>query len=233
MRCAIMQPYFMPYIGYFQLINAVDTFIIYDNIKYTKKGWINRNRILSNGKSDYITVTLKKDSDFLNINQRYLSNTWENDKKKIINKLIESYKKSPNFDAVSDLILEIFNSDLDNLFEFIFYSIVTICDFLEIKTNIIKSSDIDFNLELKSDKKVIAICKSIESNKYYNPIGGLELYNKNDFAKENIELSFLKTNEITYKQYHNKFVPYLSIIDVLMFNKKNEIINLLEEYSII
>ena len=228
-----MQPYFMPYIGYFQLINAVDTFIIYDNIKYTKKGWINRNRILSNGKSDYITVTLKKDSDFLNINQRYLSNTWENDKKKIINKLIESYKKSPNFDVVSDLILEIFNSDLDNLFEFIFYSIVTICDFLEIKTNIIKSSDIDFNLELKSDKKVIAICKSIESNKYYNPIGGLELYNKNDFAKENIELSFLKTNEITYKQYHNKFVPYLSIIDVLMFNKKNEIINLLEEYSII
>ena len=233
MRCAIMQPYFMPYIGYFQLINAVDTFIIYDNIKYTKKGWINRNRILSNGKSDYITVTLKKDSDFLNINQRYLSNTWENDKKKIINKLIESYKKSPNFDVVSDLILEIFNSDLDNLFEFIFYSIVTICDFLEIKTNIIKSSDIDFDLELKSDKKVIAICKSIESNKYYNPIGGLELYNKNDFAKENIELSFLKTNEITYKQYHNKFVPYLSIIDVLMFNKKNEIINLLEEYSII
>ena len=69
MKTAIMQPYFMPYIGYFQLINAVDKFVIYDNIKYTKKGWINRNRILVNGKDQYISLPLKKDSDYLNINE--------------------------------------------------------------------------------------------------------------------------------------------------------------------
>ena len=85
MKLAIMQPYIFPYIGYFQLINAVDKFVIYDNIQFTKKGWINRNMILVNGKDEYITLPLKKDSDFLNVDERVLSDTFKQEKKKIIN----------------------------------------------------------------------------------------------------------------------------------------------------
>lgn len=82
MKAAIMQPYFFPYLGYFQLMNAVDTFVVYDNIEFTKKGWINRNRILVNGKDAFISIPLKKDSDYLQVNERYLADSWGDEKKK-------------------------------------------------------------------------------------------------------------------------------------------------------
>ncbi len=83
MKLAIMQPYFFPYIGYFQLINTVDEFVVYDNIEFTKKGWINRNRILVNGKDEYITLPIKKDSDFLHVKDRFLAETWSKDSAKM------------------------------------------------------------------------------------------------------------------------------------------------------
>jgi hypothetical protein len=97
MKLAIMQPYIFPYIGYFQLINTVDKFVVYDNIQFTKKGWINRNRILINGKEEYITLPLKKDSDYLNIDQRVLSDVFKEQRNKILRKINESYKKAPGF----------------------------------------------------------------------------------------------------------------------------------------
>src|SRR5450755_4427632 len=119
MRLAIMQPYFMPYIGYFQLINSVDEFVVYDNIEFTKKGWINRNRILVNGKDDYITVPLKKGSDYLNINDRYLAEIWSSEKNKVLNKIRNSYQKSTNFDIVFTMIEEIILYENNNLFGYI------------------------------------------------------------------------------------------------------------------
>ena len=84
MKLAIMQPYFFPYIGYFQLIKSVDEFVIYDNIQYTKKGWINRNRILVNGTDYLISLPLKKDSDYLNVVDRQLAESWEKDRTKLL-----------------------------------------------------------------------------------------------------------------------------------------------------
>src|SRR4030042_5533275 len=98
MKIAIMQPYFLPYIGYFQLMNAVDEFVIYDNIEFSKKGWINRNRILVNGKDSYITIPLKKDSDYLDVRDRYLAETWSSEKIKMLKRIIGSYRKAPRFD---------------------------------------------------------------------------------------------------------------------------------------
>jgi hypothetical protein len=106
MKIGIMQPYFFPYIGYFQLINYVDEFVIYDNIKYTKKGWINRNRILVNGKDVYISLPLKKDKDSLNVDERFLSDIWIMERKKMLNRIKESYKKAPNFHQVFPIIEE-------------------------------------------------------------------------------------------------------------------------------
>ena len=132
MTIAIMQPYFFPYIGYFQLINAVDEFIVHDNIQYTKKGWINRNRILSNGKDEYITLPLKNDSDYLNIIDRKLADSWPSDRNKILNKIRESYKKAPFYSDAIPLVEECFLYNDNNLFNFIYHSIRQVCNYLNI-----------------------------------------------------------------------------------------------------
>ena len=233
MKVAIMQPYFFPYIGYFQLINAVDKFVIYDNIEYTKKGWINRNRILKEGFDLMISLPLKKDSDFLFVNQRYLAEDWSKSKQKLINSIKESYRKAPHFEDTFNLVQEIFNYSNSNLFEFILHSVLQTCKFIGIETEIIVSSTLDYNNELKSEEKVIAICKSIEATQYINSIGGVELYNKNNFSDQGIELNFIKSKPIIYNQFKNEFVPWLSIIDVMMFNSPEEINLMLNNYTLL
>ena len=218
-----MQPYLFPYIGYFQLMNAVDEFIIYDNIQFTKKGWINRNRILVNGVDTYITLPLKKDSDYLNIKDRFLSDDWSIERKKILNRITESYRKAPQFNFVYTIIERILMNEEKNLFSFILNSLHQINQYLVIKTPLIISSSIPINHDLKAENKVIELCKARKATTYINPIGGVELYNKEDFKNEGLELQFLKSNNITYPQLKNDFVPFLSIIDVMMFNPKETV----------
>lgn len=233
MKAAIMQPYFFPYIGYFQLMSAVDVFIIYDNIQFSKKGWINRNRILVNGSDAYITIPLKKDSDFLDVKHRYLSDDWNVERKKILNRLTESYRKAPQFSVVFPIIEKTILFEEKNLFRFIYNSIEIVKDFLEIKTPLVISSGLNIDHQLKAEKKVIELCKIVQADTYINPIGGVELYNKEEFKNEGIELQFLKANNIIYPQFKNEFVPFLSIIDVMMFNEKEIVKKYLEtEYSL-
>lgn len=229
---AIMQPYFMPYIGYFQLINSVDEFIIYDNIQYTKKGWINRNRILVNGKDQLITLPIKKDSDYLDVIDRELSELWEKDKNKMINIIKSSYSKSPYFNKTSELIFECINNKEKNLFRFIYDSIVLINNFLDIKTPIVISSFINADHTLKSQDKVLSLCRVQNADGYINSIGGVELYDKTIFKQNGIRLNFIKSNPINYKQFNNEFIPWLSIIDVLMFNSKEQIQRYLSNYTL-
>ncbi|MDO9185604.1 MAG: WbqC family protein [Bacteroidia bacterium] len=223
MKLAIMQPYLFPYIGYFQLMNAVDEFVIYDNIEFTKKGWINRNRILVNGKDAFITLPLKKDSDYLDVKERYLAEIWPTERKKMLNRIIESYRKSPYFNTVYPKFENCFLFEEMNLFKFIFNSINVIKEYLGISTSLIISSTIPIDHQLKAENKVVVICKTRNADSYINPIGGTELYNKDDFKKEGINLFFLKTSDIKYNQFNNDFVPFLSIIDVMMFNSVEEI----------
>jgi hypothetical protein len=233
MKLAIMQPYFMPYIGYFQLINSVDQFIIYDNIQYTKKGWINRNRILVNGNDQLITLPIKKDSDYLNVVERELSESWGKDKNKMLNVIKSSYSKAPYFQETFELISKCLNNPEINLFKFIYDSIVLINDYLEIKTPIVISSTINADHTLKSQDKVLSLCKAQNVDVYINSIGGVELYDKETFKQNNIELNFIKSNPIQYKQFNNEFISWLSIIDVLMFNSKEEIKKYLNNYTLI
>jgi hypothetical protein len=232
MKVGIMQPYFFPYIGYFQLINAVDVFVIYDNIQYTKKGWINRNRILVNGSDEYITLPVKKDSDFLNVDKRFLADTFEKDKIKIIRKIKESYRNAPFYEQAYYLIDDVFTDYSLNLFEFIHNSIIKICDYLDITTQIVRSSEIIIDHGLKSEKKVISICNTFNTPIYINSIGGMELYSKEEFEKNSIELFFLETQKTEYKQFDHDFIPWLSIIDVLMFNSKDQIKCFLNNYKL-
>lgn len=232
-KVAIMQPYFFPYIGYFHLINSVDEFIIYDNIQYTKRGWINRNRILNNGNDKIITLPLKKSSDYLNVIDKVISDNWGNERKKIINLLKSSYVKSPYFDKIFPIIESCLYYPDQNLFNFILNSLHKICSYLEIDTKITKSSLINIDHNLKSQDKVVAICKKLNADTYVNAIGGQELYNIQDFNNKNLDLKFIKSSPLNYKQHKNEFIPWLSIIDVLMFNKKSDIIKYLTQYTLI
>ncbi|MBS5979631.1 MAG: WbqC family protein [Dysgonomonas mossii] len=231
MILGIMQPYFMPYIGYFQLLNAVDKYVIYDNAKYTKKGWINRNRILKNNKDTLISISVEKDSDYLDIKDRSVADSF--DKKKLINQIRESYRKAPYFEQVMPIVEDIINYEEKNLFLYIYNSIKEVCKYLNIHTEIIISSTIDVEQAFTGQDRVIAICKNLGAEDYYNAIGGQELYQPKDFEKEGINLRFLSSNLVTYKQFNNDFIPWLSIIDVMMFNSLAEIQDMLNEYKLI
>lgn len=233
-KVGIMQPYFLPYLGYFQLINMVDEFVLYDNIQFTKKGWIHRNRILQNGKPEYFTLPLKKDSDYLFVKDRLISDDFENEKARILRKIEANYRKAPHFDVFFPILQDIFNYSEKNLFWFIYYSIVKINEYLNIQTPIIISSELPEYIEsLKGQNKVIAICKETNADIYINSSGGVELYDVEDFAKEGIELEFYESVPFQYPQFGNEFVPFLSIIDYCMFVSKIENTESLKKYNLI
>lgn len=226
-----MQPYFLPYLGYFQLMNAVDEFVIYDNIKYTKKGWINRNRFLLNEKDELFSVALKKGSDSLDVREREISPIFERDK--LLNQFKSAYVKAPYFESAMSVISKIILFQENNLFEYIFNSIKIICIYLNIQTKIIISSTIRIDhSNLKAQDKVIAICKELKSDTYINPIGGLELYNKEVFDKNEVKLYFLKMEDVKYTQFGQNFIPNLSILDVLMFNSKEQVTDYLSKFNL-
>jgi len=216
MKLAIMQPYFLPYIGYFQLINAVDLFVVYDNIKYTKKGWINRNRMLLNGTDAVFSLPLKKDSDHLDVVQRELSADF--DRTKLLNRFKGAYHGAPNFEATYNLIERIVMCEENNLFRYIRNSVAEICGYLGIGTPIRDSSGIAIEHGLKGEEKVLELCRATGADTYINAIGGTDLYSRATFDEHGITLKFLKTKNFDYQQFGNEFVPWLSIVDVLMFS---------------
>jgi hypothetical protein len=211
-----MQPYFLPYIGYFQLIAAVDLFIVYDNVKYTKKGWINRNRLLQNNTDVIFSLSLKSDSDYLDIRERELSEDFN--RSKLLNQLKGAYQSAPYFSQTFSLLENIVKHENANLFDFLYHSIIKTCEHLEISTEIRISSNININNGLKNQDKVLALCEAVNANLYVNTIGGIKLYSKETFCKKNIELKFIQSKPFEYPQFGNTFVPWLSIIDVMMFN---------------
>ena len=222
MRLAIMQPYFFPYIGYFQLINAVNKFVFYDDVNYIKGGWINRNNILVNGEKIYITLNLKESSSFKKINQIYIIGKTEKLKKTIK----QSYSKAPYFDQVfpviEEIILYINNSSL--ISEIAIISVIKTSEYLGLKTVFEISSDKYYETKsLEKSERLIKICKLNNTDTYINSIGGKELYKKETFIKDKIDLFFLQSKITEYEQFGNDFIPYLSIIDVMMFNSPVEI----------
>jgi hypothetical protein len=218
MKIGIMQPYFFPYIGYFQLIKAVNVFVVYDNIKYTKKGWINRNRILHNGKDVMFSLPLKSGSDYLDVCQRELATDFNRDK--LLNQFREAYLHAPYFEQTLPLVEQIVRYEETNLFRFLHHSITAICEYLGIKTAIRVSSDIAIDHDLKNQDKVLALCEAVGASTYVNAIGGMDLYSKETFRDKGIELKFIKSKPFEYAQFGDAFVPWLSIIDVMMFNSK-------------
>lgn len=232
MKLGIMQPYFLPYIGYWQLMNAVDRYVVYDDVNYINRGWINRNRILIRGNPAYFNLPMSGASQ-----NKLIREIGVDHESRILEKNLKTvemaYKKAPCFDAVFPLMQKILSGKEESLSGFLFDSIKIICDYLEIDTELLLSSGLNKNNALKGEDKILEICTVLGASEYYNAIGGRELYSYERFRERGIQLKFVKTDRIEYTQFGNEFQPNLSILDVMMFNPVPEIRKMLEKYTLI
>lgn len=229
---AMMQPYLFPYLGYFQLIAAADVFVLGDDLQYIRSGWVNRNRILQNGEAKLITFPLKRDRFDMPINQRQLSDNFEEEAAHLINVITQCYAKAPYFNQVMPLLERLIRFPLKNLAMYIEHSIREMCAYLHIDTPILRGSDLQIGTPVNKQDRVVRIVQTFACGRYLNPIGGIDLYDHEYFAQHNLALRFFKIDPISYRQYRDPFVPNLSIIDVLMFNCVEQVQELLSCYSI-
>lgn len=229
-----MQPYLFPYIGYFQLINSVDKFVFYDDVSFIKQGWINRNNILLDGKKYMFSLPVKNISSFCTINNTIVSDLPFKWNFKLISTIQQSYKKAPYFNMAFPQIENILKDSIGRPISDVSKdSIKMVLDYLGLNKVIIETSAIYNNNHLKSEERVIDICIKENASEYINPIGGSDLYFEKNFKRNNINLKFLKSNEIIYHQLNQEFVHSLSIIDIIMFNDVEMINNeLLSAFSL-
>ena len=232
MKIGIMQPYFFPYIGYFQLLNLADKYVVYDTAKYSNNKWGIRNRILINGAPGFFRVKTLKVSQNKGFDEIKISDDTEAVKKNI-HALECSYRKAPHFSEVMPILEQFLTGDYDNLAEYNVASNRLVCDYLGIKTEILLYSELDCDRNLKRQYRIYDICRVLDGNEYINSIGGMELYDFEEFRENGIELAFLKTDNIIYPQFGGEFVSNLSIIDVMMFNSVPEIQKMLNRYTLI
>ncbi|MGN6317618.1 WbqC family protein [Trinickia sp.] len=212
-----MQPYFFPYLGYFQLMAKVDAFVLFDDVHFINKGWINRNRINVGGAAHTITVPLKQASQNRLICDIELDDSakW---REKMLKTLEQSYVRAPQFPRVFPLIEGIVQHDASNLADYLRHSLTALRDHLRLPTDIVATSRQYQNAELKAQERIIDIGLKERARVYVNAIGGMQLYSHADFASRGLDLKFLQPTLEPYACGRLAYVPGLSIIDVLMWN---------------
>lgn len=229
MKLGIMQPYFMPYIGYFQLMKAVDKYVVYDDVNYIKGGWANRNHILINGEKEMFTVTLQKASPNKLFNEIVIGD----DFKKLMKTLQMNYSRAINFDQTMALMERIISFPNKQLAVFIANSFREILSYLSVETEILMSSEIPKDNSLRGKDKIIQICEILGADTYYNAVGGKNLYDQEEFREHGITLNFVDSLPQVYSQLHTReFVSGLSMVDVLMNNTKDEVNRLLDSFQL-
>lgn len=230
-RIGIHQPYLFPYIGYFQLINTVDTFVIADDLQYMKGGWINRNKILMNGAPYMFTVPLHKASQNKLINEIMIKpeTGWD---QKFLRTLQSAYGRAPYFPDVFPLVEHIVSEENEYIVDLIQNSISALVEYLKIETRIVPSSTVYGTGDLQKEEIIFKIAKEEQANHYINLIGGIELYDKEEFRQEGLKLNFLEPILNPYPQQNDSFIERLSIIDVMMFNSPDKIKQMLTEYNL-
>ncbi len=229
---AIMQPYFLPYIGYWQLMACVDRFVLLDDVTYIKQGWINRNRILVNGKAHFLTIPLANASSNTRICDLRVSRREINLQK--FRKTVQcAYRKAPFFESAYNLFEEIMGIGTDDFSTWLLNSITALRNYLGIENSIVLTSRYYKNDSLRGVMRVLDICRTERADRYINPIGGIRIYNRREFQKGEVELLFIKTKDtLTYRQFGDAFFPSLSILDVLMFNSSEETRQMLTQFEL-
>lgn len=232
MKIAVMQPYFLPYLGYFHLIHSVDRFVIFDDVNFIKRGWINRNQILVNGKAQLFSMPIKNASQNRHINEHEIAEDtgWRTN---LLETIRRAYRRAPEFAKVFPLVESIIQREETNLSAFIVSSLRMMAEFAEIKTCIVESSSAYKNETLKAQGRIIDICKQENATIYVNPPGGRDLYRSDDFSERGIDLRFVQSQFKEYNQGDASFVAGLSIIDVLMWNPKDRVAAMAQEYDLV
>lgn len=233
MRLGIMQPYFFPYLGYYQLISAVDKFIIYDDVNFIRQGWINRNRLLLGGRDFVFSAPLKDASSFKTIDQTELHPRdfpiW---KEKFYRTLGQAYGKAPFYSEILPLVQQIFEEENHQFIsQLASASIIRISQYLQIPTKFVTTAKVYQNAHLKAQNRIIDLCRKENASEYINAVGGQHLYSSADFARHNIRLRFIENIPVPYPQYQYDFTAGLSILDVLMFNGKDQSRQLLKSFQ--
>jgi hypothetical protein len=231
----VMQPYLFPYLGYFQLINAVNHFVFYDDVNFIKGGWINRNRISIAETPTFFTVPLNSASSFKKINQTGINQKhFERWKTKFLRTLCQSYKKAPHFKQVYPLVENIFLPEYNSISDLAIASVKATSSYLNLSTGWYTSSgSFSESSEHNRVDRLIYITKSLNSKNYVNLIGGKALYNKSAFLDKEIALNFLEPTIEPYRAGRAIREPGLSIIDEMMWNSKDQLKERLQNYKIV
>ncbi len=232
MRLAIMQPYYFPYLGYFQLMAAVDAFVILDDVQFIKHGWIHRNQILLDGAAKPIHMTIDHMSQHRKINEHDRRDDKANDRYQL--RLLEhAYKKAPFYGNVMPLVTRLIRDDERNVAVYLGKQLTEIRNYLGLDTPLLYASSLANDKTLKCGDLVLDLCHHLGADHYINAIGGRALYDKDRFDRDGVRLDFIEMGPVTYRQFGNTFVPNLSIIDVLMFNSRRDVRQLLDAYTLV
>lgn len=233
MIVSIMQPYFFPYLGYFQLIHASDAFVAYDTAQYSRGGWINRNRILGDGGPRWFTLPVAHDDITLPIHGRRYADADGGARQQLLRKLDNQYRRAPHFAATMALLEPLLLDREANVAAYNLRLLQGLCVHLGIGTRIELASRLPATDGLRGQDTVLALCRGLGATSYLNSIGGTALYSAEDFAREGLGLRFLRSDAPPYPQFAGDPVPGLSIIDVLMFNDRARIAAMLDRYNLV
>lgn len=231
MKLAVMQPYLFPYLGYFQLIHAVDRFAVLDDVNFINRGWINRNRILLDGEPHRFTVPLVKASQNRLIRDIAVApGPWQT---KLLRTLEQAYGKAPFREPVLALVEGVLSQASGTIGDLAFASLRAVCGYVGLEREFVSSTSAYGNASLKGQERILDICRREGASTYVNPPGGRELYEAAAFAAAGVDLRFLESLDSTYDQLGAPFQPGLSIVDVLMFNAPARTLELLERYRLV
>jgi hypothetical protein len=229
---AVMQPYFFPYLGYFQLLAHVDVFVVYDDTQYVKQSWINRNRILERGAAAFLTLPVASESHRQLIFEKRLHEPRRH-QRKLLKRIRQAYYAAPHLDPVSAFLEPLFPGDDETVASFNVRALRALQELLGLRTQLVLASERGYPRGSTAQERVIRICVEEGGTRYVNPIGArsLRLYDQAAFSAAGLELSYLSTNAyIRYDQNGGPFVSDLSIIDVLMFNSPARTRELLDHF---
>lgn len=232
MIVAIMQPYLLPYLGYFQLIGLAGEFVLHDDVQYIKGGWINRNRMLVNHASAWFTLSVRHADHALPIYARQ----WHDSPKEsaaVVRRLAAAYRQAPHFDEVMPVVRAALSFPTDNVADSLAHSLQVVCRHLGLATPVRSSRSLALDPNLAGQDRVIAICERLGAQTYVNPPGGVDLYDRPAFQARNLKLQFLQPSLTPYPQFGGPFVPGLSIVDVLMFNPIDRVRAMLKDYTLV
>ncbi len=233
MKLGIMQPYLFPYIGYYQLMHAVDRFVVADDVTFIKQGWINRNRLLINGTAAYFTVPVRRPRATALIRDVEIDDgpgrRWRT---RLLKTIANFYRRAPSFEGVYPLVERVLAGPFTRIADMARASLHEVCDYLGTPVSIVESSAAYGNAHLKGQERVLDTCRAERATDYINAAGGRALYSPEAFLARGIRLHFLSTGTIEYPQFNLPFVPSLSVIDVLMFNPREQARDFLNQYEL-